>query len=449
MNSILVVDDLQESRESIKSVFSTLFHVYTAPDTDAALKILESRQISVMLLDIMMPGKDGLTFLKEARELYPALPVIMISGSTRTEHVLESLNQGAVHFLSKPFDAKQLREVVRSVMQKSARTRQLQAIEQEARHEFPVNSVVGESPVFTKTIHDLRNSAQTHEPVLIQGCRGTGKELLARFMHSQSPQQNEPFITISSTHVPLLGLEEHIFGKESLTTGIQPGALDLSSEGVLFLHQVNEFPNPLQTKLAHVINNKRFTRVSGSKEIPTSVRFIASLTLPLNQAVSKGGLTPELAAEIRHNVITVPNLSERKEDIPQLVHYFLSHFVRNHGIEAKDIEPGTMELLRKYEWPGNVLELRNVVERLLVSVLNSDSRTITPNLLPDEFHATPSVKKGQVKFEEAVRSFERELIVQALTDSNGVQARAAELLGTTRRILNYRIKQLGIRTTAE
>lgn len=446
MKHVLVVDDEIGPRESLRMVFAGTYKVSLASSGEEALSILSNDPIDLMLLDVIMPGMGGLALLREARNLYPSLPVIMISASTSVRPVVEAMRDGAYDYVTKPFDVEEILHLCRRAIEGNTLHRRVEALESEVAREFPVEGIIGGSTAFRSALEDVRKAAVSDATVLIQGESGTGKELAARMLHSLSPRRDEPFVAVHCAALSEALMESELFGHEKgAFTGAdrqKPGRFDLAGAGTLFFDEVSEMTLSTQVKLLRVLQEREFMRVGGTKVIRTNARVVAASGKDLRSEIEEGRFRDDLYYRLSVVPVHLPPLRDRSGDIPLLAKHFLHFFRQSIDAVTEDFAPEAMDLLQQYAWPGNVRELRNIVERMLV--LHGRERLIATDSLPSEFVSRrlrpPAGEKGSLS--DLVGSYERELIQDALAKADGVQTRAAEMLGTTRRILRYRMEKL-------
>ena len=457
MKRLLIVDDEAGSRESLRMIFEKEYHVACADSAKAAHRLLTDQRFDIMLLDVMMPEKDGVTLLKEAQEIYPELACIMVSASTNVKPVVESIKSGAVDFVTKPFDVGEIRRTVTRALETSALRLRVQVLQSEVSRQFPVHGIVGRSPAFLQALEDTQKAAETSDAtVLIHGESGTGKELIARQIHAASARREEPFVAVHCGALPETLMESELFGHEKgAFTGADRrklGRFDMAGNGTLFFDEVSEMPLTTQVKLLRVLQEREYMRIGGTQVIRTSARIVAATNKDLKKEMEERRFREDLYYRLNVVPILVPPLRERADDIPLLAEYFLQFFKQTMNVRVTDFEPATMDLLQAYPWPGNVRELRNLIERLLV--LHGKDARLKPEHLPRDFqHAHAPVSASVPKLngqslEDAVNFYERQLVLHALREARGVQTRAAEMLGTTRRILKYRMVKLNIADVA-
>ncbi len=461
MKHILIVDDERGSRESLKAIFGGQYTLSVAESADEGGALLAQHPVDLVLLDVMMPGRDGLALLREIQQTCPEVPVIMVSASNAVQPVVDAIRYGATDFVTKPFDVEEIRRRVQKTIETQSLQRTVKALQQDISREYPVDGIIGRSPAFQHALTDAHKAAESDATVLITGASGTGKELVARSIHAWSPRRDEPFVAVHCAALPEALIESELFGHEkgAFTSADRqkPGRFDLAGSGTLFFDEVSEMPLSTQVKLLRVLQEREFMRVGGTKVIRTNARILAATGKDLRAEAQAGRFRDDLFYRLSVVPVRLPPLCEREGDVATLVDFFFQMFRRKMAAAAQGFSPEAMQRLIHYPWPGNVRELRNIIERMLV--LHGQEPLIRPEHLPEEFGASgaahapaaapvtapwaPALQPGQT-LEDAVADFERTLIGRALADSAGVQTRAAQALGTTRRILKYRMEKLGI-----
>jgi DNA-binding NtrC family response regulator len=455
MKRILIVDDDVGSRESLRLTFSRLYQTLLAESASAALKLLAQQRMDLVLLDVMMPEKDGVALLRDIQELYPDLPCVMVSASVNVRPVVEAMKAGAYDFVIKPFDIEEIRRIVARAIENSALRRKVEILQGEVSREYPVNDLVGESASFKAALESVRRAADSDATVLIHGESGTGKELIARRLHTLSARHDEPFVPVHCASLPETLLESELFGHEKgAFTGAESrklGRFDLAGAGTLFFDEIGEMSLSTQVKLLRVLQEREYMRVGGTQVVRTGARIVAATARDLAEEVRKHTFRDDLFYRLNVVPVMLPPLRDRPEDVLLLARYFLNLFRQNMTVPVRDIDPDALQLMQRYPWPGNVRELRNAIERVIV--LHGQADLVKPEHLPESMRAAPPLpaptgKAGPTRLAEAVAAFERDLVMEALRQTNGVQTRAAQRLGTTRRILNYRMRKLDIRLPA-
>jgi DNA-binding NtrC family response regulator len=442
MNRLLIIDDELATREALREVFRGLCEVVTAGNAIEGLACLGRERSDLVILDLVMSRMSGLAFLREVREIHPDLPVIVITASSSDTLAKEVLALGAVGFVRKPWDVQELRNLVQQSITASEAPRQREVLAKEITREFPVTSPVGQSAAFRRTLEYAKLAADAH--VLLVGERGTGKEYIARHIHAWSRRAEEPFVGVICPDLPPNFLEAEIFGTWSNVGGhARRGAIELARESTLFLEGVNRLPHALQRAVVRVVRNGEYQRGGSSQVVPSSTRIIATMETPPAEAIESGAVLAELIEALSLHTITIPPLRDRPDDIPLLAYHFLQQLRPSLHAEAVDFESIVMQRFREYAWPGNVRELRNVIERVLV--LHNKDRQIAASGLPQEFLGLRGEGCEELDYKSVVQDFERRLIQDAMDKSNGTVADAARILRTTSRVLEYRLKNLGIK----
>ncbi len=448
---ILVVDDELGPRESLKAVFSRDYEVTLAESASAGMAVLEKERVDLVLLDVMMPEEDGLSFLRRLQAIYADLPVVMISATSSVRPVVEAMRVGAKDFVAKPFDVEEIQHIVRRALETNVLQRRVATLEDDIAREFPVTGIVGQSSAFAAALSDVRKAAATDSTVLISGESGTGKELAARMLHSLSSRSQEPFVAVHCGALTETLMESELFGHEKgAFTGankLKQGRFDLAGSGTLFFDEVSEMTLATQIKLLRVLQEREFTRVGGTQVIKTNARIVGASNKNLRKEAMAGNFRDDLYYRLSVVPVTLPPLRDRGGDIDLLVQHFLDTLRQTIPVQTEAFTPEALALLNAYSWPGNIRELRNVVERMLV--LHGTSREIEPGFLPEEFldddgGMAPPPTDSDDPLQERMNTYERQMIEKALQETHWVQTRAAERLGTTRRILRYRMEKLDI-----
>ncbi len=454
MKKLLVVDDDPGSRESLRMIFDRAYSLILCADAAEALQAMQLNAVDLVLMDVIMPGKDGVTLLKEVAELYPQTPVIMISASDNVRPVVESIKSGAYDFVMKPFDVEELRRLVARALRQHTMQQCLNALQSDLSRQFPADGLIGRSSAMLEMLDRTRRAAVTDATVLIAGESGTGKEMVARQLHRWSPRNAEPFVAVHCGALSEALMESELFGHEKgAFTGAdrrKAGRFDMAGAGTLFFDEVAEMRPATQVKLLRVLQEREFMRVGGTQVIRTEARILAASHRDLKLEMQSGKFREDLYYRLNVVPIHVPPLRDRPEDIPLLVDFFLMFFNQTMHSVARRFAPDALAALGSYGWPGNVRELRNVIERTLV--LCGHESEIPCAALPAEFREsdaapTLSAPVGMAvggSLTELVKACERNLIMDALRQSGGVQTRAAALLHTTRRILKYKMNKMGI-----
>ncbi|MCC5847758.1 MAG: sigma-54-dependent Fis family transcriptional regulator [Verrucomicrobia bacterium] len=451
MKKMLVVDDDPGTRESLRTIFSREYNVILTENAAQALGALAVQSVDLVLLDVIMPDKDGVTFLRELSDMHPDLPVVMISASDQVRSVVESMKSGAVDFVTKPFDVQELRQLVGRVLHQHTLQRKVRAMESDLSRQFPLDGMIGQSDDFLAAMELARRAALTDATVLIEGESGTGKEMVARQIHRWSSRSEEPFVAVHCGALPETLMESELFGHEkgAFTNADRqkPGRFDLAGSGTLFFDEISEMTPATQMKLLRVLQEREYMRVGGTRVLRTNARILAATNRDLVKAMTAGDFREDLYYRLNVVPVSVPPLRQRREDIPLLAKFFLESFRAGLKMRARGFAPDTLDALCAYNWPGNIRELRNVIERMVV--LHGDHEVFPLKSLPKEFHRSalrPELPPEilQANLADAVDRIEKEMVMDALRRCDGVQTRAASMLGITRRVLKYKMDKFGL-----
>jgi DNA-binding NtrC family response regulator len=454
---MLIVDDEISALEALKMIFKEDHEVLTAENGQRALGIIDNEFIDLVILDITMPDINGMEVLKTIKEKAADVAVIMVTATKNLKTVVEAVKLGASDYVVKPFDVEEIKVIVDRTLKETRLSRELAYLRQEIDKGYKFDELVGTSQIMRNVFETVLRVAPSKSTVLIAGESGTGKELVARSIHRHSNRAKNPFVAVHCPNLPEALLESELFGhhKGSFTNALEmkPGKFELAHTGTLFLDEISEMSLPVQAKILRVLEEQEFERIGGTRPIKVDVRVIAATNKDLKEAVSQGMFREDLYYRINVVPIELPPLCERREDIPLLVECFFQRFKEELNAKTKGVAPRALELLSAYEWPGNVRELKNVIERALS--LHGENDFIAPSHLPREINddyeqevPRATVSLGSTSFQDAVANFEKRLIRAALAKTQGSQVKAAKILGTTRRILKYRMDKLGIKQEA-
>jgi two-component system response regulator PilR (NtrC family) len=447
---ILVVDDEQSMREFLEIFFRREgFEVVTAGEVDTALLAVESDSFDVVISDIKMPGRSGLELLQAVKEVSPETVVIMITAFATTETAISAMKQGAYDYVTKPFKVDELRLVIEKALEKKLLTLENRRLRSELRTQLRSRSLVGTSQAMQKIYELIGQVAGTRTNVLISGESGTGKELVARAIHDQSERRDRPFVPVNCGAIPENLLESELFGhvKGAFTGAVQnkEGLFEVADQGTLFLDEVGELPATLQVKLLRVIQDKRVRRVGGTSDHRVDVRIVAATNRKLEEEVSKGRFREDLYYRLNVIQIALPSLRERIEDVPLLMQHFIEKYAQEADKEVRHISEAARERILSYDFPGNVRELENMVERAVAlsqdGVIGLDM--LPPTILdPKKRNADGRLPPQGCNLEDMVNEFERGLLGEALERCGGVKKKAAALLGISFRSFRYRLEKL-------
>ncbi len=440
---VLVVDDEEGIRETLSGIFEDEgCSIVTANSGEEALDLLKEQNPDLILLDIWLPGIDGIQTLEEIKALRPDLPVIMISGHGNIELAVKATRLGAYDFLEKPLSLERVLLVSKRALERRTLEIENKALRKDLTKKY---RLLGNSPKMELLREQIKMAAQSNSRVLIMGESGSGKELVARLLHENSKSAGKLFIEVNCAAIPQELIESELFGHEkgSFTGAFESkkGKFELADEGTLFLDEVGDMSLSAQAKVLRVIETQEFQRVGGSKNIKVDVRIISATNKDLKEEVKKGNFREDLLYRLNVIPILVPPLRERKEDIPLLVNYFLDSFAGEYGKKSKKISPEALKMIEAHDWPGNIRELRNVIERL---VIMTPSDTITAkNLLIVEQSSQDYLSYKTMK--EARDAFEKDFIIKRLEENNWNISKTAEILQMERSNLHKKIKAYNIK----
>lgn len=453
---VLIVDDEVGVRDSLKLLLKSSFDVHTAEDGQAALNVVDDIKPDLILLDVLMPNLDGMATLKQLKEKSVDVPVIMLTATNTVKTAVQAMKWGAVDYLSKPFEVEELTSLIVGTLS-IAEAKNAEENAPGRRHipspDADFGPMVGRSDAMRDLFQKVKQVAERDTTVLITGESGTGKELIAHQIHDLSPRRSAPFIAINCAAIPETLIESELFGHErgAFTHAVERriGHCELADGGTLFLDEIGELSLPVQVKMLRFLQEQEFYRVGRSKPIKVDVRIIAATNKNLDELIKAKTFRQDLYYRVNVIGVPLPPLRDRYEDIPHLVQHFIAKFSPIYGGKKLVFAPEAMSVFVQYDWPGNVRELENVIESLMALC---QQEQITEADLPRKLKASKSSAEGfrpavfddSIKFEEAEKMFESEMIIKALRKTNYVQTRAAELLGISRRILKYKMDKLGI-----
>ncbi len=447
---ILIADDEKNMRWILgKNLKEENFDIMEASDGEEAFHLFLDEEPDLVILDYRMPKIDGMEVLKRIKTINSKLPVIMITAHGSTDAAVEAMKLGAADYISKPFDINDLKLSIFKALNIDKLNKEIDYLKETAKQIFN-GKIIGNSKKMQDVFELVNKVANTNASVLIIGESGTGKEGIAASIHNKSSRSSKPFITVNCGAIPETLIESELFGYEKgAFTGAnarKAGRFDRAQGGTLFLDEIGELSLPLQVKILRVLQEKEFERVGGSEVIKSDVRIIAATNRDLDKMVEKGDFREDLLYRLKVIPVYLPPLRERKEDIPQLVGYFLDKYSKEINRAKLTMEKETFDLLRNYDFPGNIRELENLVERL---VILSPDPVIEPSLLPKEIlkEVFSGKKEDFILPEEGINleKVEESFVRQALMIANGNQTNAAKLLGLSRHALIYRMEKFNLK----
>ena len=453
--SILVIDDEEIMREILETLLSREgYQVRLAATAAEGLELARSMPFDAAIVDVMMPGMDGVTALDEIRKIDDDLPVLMITAYASVENAIAAMKRGAYDYISKPFKNDEVLVVLRNALAQRRLVAENRALRQNLQaHANHFGEIIGKSSRMRQVFDLIIQAAPSRTTILINGESGTGKELIARSLHQNSVRSDRAFITVNSGNLPPDLLESNLFGhvKGAFTGAVYPkkGLFELADKGTIFFDEIGNIPLETQAKLLRVIQEREFMRLGGIENIKVDVRIIAATNVDLQKMMNEGRFREDLYYRLHVITVQLPALRERKDDIPLLVQHFLDKYGVENNKPGLELAAEALDLLVDYDWPGNVRELENVIER--ATVLSSGPR-IGADLVPDHVRSSRSFQMPQfvvppegISYRDAEASFQRGLIESALEAAGGVQKRAAELLHIKPTTLNEMIKRHDIR----
>lgn len=453
--SVLIVDDEEIMRDILQTLLEREGSIVSlAASGEAGLELARSRSFDVAVVDVMMPGIDGIETLDELNKLDPDLPVILITAYASVENAIAAMKRGAFDYITKPFKNDKFLVVVRNAVERRrlvAENRTLRETLRAQSNQF--SEIIGRSGTMRKVFDLIAQAAPSRTTILIEGESGTGKELVARALHANSSRSDRPCITVNSGSLPADLLESNLFGhvRGAFTGAVAPkkGLFELADRGTIFFDEIGSVPLDTQAKLLRVIQEREFMRLGGVDTIKVDVRIIAATNVDLKSMVENGRFREDLYYRLHVIKVELPPLRDRPEDVRLLVHHFIDKYGSENDKEGLELTPDALDLMEEYDWPGNVRELENVIERAVV--LATGDR-IGPELIPDAvrtsrpFQIPEFVMPAEgISLKEVVAAFETQLIERTLVAAGGVQKRAAEMLNIKPTTLNEMIKRHDIR----
>ena len=444
---ILIIDDEKNIREGLaESLNEKDYKVYQAKSSREALSYLNKNSFDIALTDLKMPETDGIEFLKIVKEKQPDIDVIIMTAYGTVETAVEALKKGAYDYLTKPIDIKNLRTYIKNLAERRRLIKENLDLKSKLRKRLELDGIIGTS-LKIKEIYDLIDQvSQTDVTILLEGESGTGKELVATAIHRKGLRKNKPFVTLNCGAFPETLIESELFGYEKgAFTGAntqKKGRLENAQSGTIFLDEIGELSLKNQVDLLRVLENHEFTRLGGLERIEIDIRVIAASNKNLNELCKAGKFREDLFYRLNVITIVLPPLRERIEDIPVLAEAFLIQFSEKYNKTKKELSKETMELLINYPFPGNIRELKNILER---ATILSKGKTIQPEDLPPSIcKSSPYSMKMEVEIGSSIEEMEKELIIKTLSKVGGHREKAAEILGISVRALHYKLNKYNI-----
>ncbi|KIT18194.1 sigma-54-dependent transcriptional regulator [Jannaschia aquimarina] len=453
MSDILITDDEADIRSLISDILEDEgYRTRTAGTAEGCMKSINEEVPAAMILDIWLKDSDmdGIDILKHVRRDHPDVPVIIISGHGNIEIAVAAIKQGAYDYIEKPFNIDQLMVVVGRAMETAKLRRENADLR---RKDAASAEMIGQSPAYRGMTSQLKKVTNSNGRVMLTGPAGAGKEVAARWIHSNSNRAGAPFVTVSSASIEPERMETVLFGREDPERGVEPGLLEQAHEGVLYLDEVADMPLATQGKILRVLVEQAFQRVGGTEKVRVDLRVISSTNRDLQQEIRAGRFREELFHRLNVVPIEVPALEERREDIPVLADYFIQSLNKAQGLPLRELSEETKALLQTMQWPGNVRQLRNVIERVLI--LGEGTGPIEPSELPsasegggDQGEMTLSGSLAGLPLREARELFERQYLMTQINRFGGNISRTAAFVGMERSALHRKLKSLGVVTAS-
>ncbi|NMG38482.1 response regulator [Chelativorans sp. ZYF759] len=451
-SDILIVDDEEDIRELVSGILDDEGHeTRTAFDSDSALAAIADRVPRLIFLDIWLQGSklDGLALLDDIRKLHPELPIIMISGHGTIETAVSAIKRGAYDFIEKPFKADRLILIAERALETFKLKREVSDLKRRTGETF---DLIGKSAAMNQLRHTIERVAPTNSRVMIIGPSGSGKELVARAIHALSPRAQGPFVTLNAATITPERMEIELFGTEANGGERKVGALEEAHGGILYIDEIADMPRETQNRILRVLVDQQFERVGGTKRVKVDVRIISSSARNIEQMIAEGRFREDLYHRLAVVPVVVPALSERREDIADLVDHFQLQMGAQAGIRPRRLGDDALAVLQAHNWPGNVRQLRNNIERLMILARgDDDGAPITADLLPAEIGDVMPRAPNQsdqhimaLPLREARELFEREYLLAQINRFGGNISRTAEFIGMERSALHRKLKSLGV-----
>ncbi|RMD89882.1 MAG: sigma-54-dependent Fis family transcriptional regulator [Alphaproteobacteria bacterium] len=453
MSDILIVDDEKDIRELIGDILEDEgYATRLAANAEDCMAAIAEEPPALIILDIWLKDSrmDGIDILKAVKRDHPGIPVVIISGHGNIEIAVAAIKQGAYDFIEKPFNIDQLLVVIRRAMETSRLRRENLALR---RREATAAEMIGVSPAFRALKSQLDKVTRSNGRVMLTGPAGCGKEVAARYIHANSARRDGPFVSVNCATIEAERMEEVLFGRESSERGVEQGLLEQADGGILFLDEVADLPPGTQSKLLRVLIEQQFPRVGGGDKISVDVRVISSTCRDLEGEIAAGRFRQELYHRLNVVPLAVPSLAERREDIPDLARHFIELLHQTQGLPRRELSPEAEAQLQSMDWPGNIRQLRNVIERALI--LGDGQGPIEARELVAE--AAGAAEEGRVvlagglatlPLREARELFEREYLLTQINRFGGNISRTAAFVGMERSALHRKLKSLGVNTAA-
>ena len=450
MSDILIVDDERDIRELISEIL--IDEGYTtrlAGTADDAMREVTSQSPGLLILDIWLKDSDmdGIDILKKVKSDYPEVPVVIISGHGNIEIAVAAIKQGAYDFIEKPFNIDQLLVVIRRAMETSRLRRENITLR---KKDAPISDLIGSSAGFRALVSQLDKVAKSNSRIMLRGGSGVGKETAARYIHAQSDRATGPFVVVGCATIEPDRMEEVLFGRESGDQNWAQGLLEQAHGGVIYFDEVADMPLVTQSKILRVLVDQKFQRVGGNDQIKVDLRVLSSTSCDLEVEIAERRFREELYHRLNVVPVEVPTLEERREDIPELVEHFVEHFNQTQGLNMRKLSNDAATLLQTLPWPGNIRQLKNVIERILI--LSDGTGPISADEIPTDKQKLAGANDGgsmsanwaTLPLREAREAFEREYLITQINRFGGNISKTANFVGMERSALHRKLKSLGV-----
>jgi two-component system response regulator PilR (NtrC family) len=454
-DKILVADDEQSMREFLDIMLKKEeYKVSLASNGEEVVKLIDNDLFDLVLLDIRMPKLDGISALKKIKAIAPETIVIMITAYASADTAIKAMKEGAYDYITKPFKIEEIKLIIKNALEKKNLQKENILLKRVVRDRYHFGNIIGQSPKMVVLYDLLEKVSPTKTNILITGESGTGKELVAKAIHYNSPRKEKPFVTLNCGAIPESLIESELFGhmKGAFTDAIatKKGLFEVADEGTIFLDEISELPLLMQVKLLRVLQDKEFKRVGGTEDIRVDVRIISATNKDLEEGVKEKRFREDLFYRLNVIQIKLPPLRDRKEDVQILANHFLKKYSEELNKNIAKISPEALPILLNYEYPGNVRELQNIIERAVALESNQE---LTAHNLSSYLNEQPLLRKGPIDIEipnegidleKMVEDLERTLLLKALDKTKGIKKKAAELLHINFRSMRYRLEKYGL-----
>ena len=449
-DTILVIDDEASQREAVGGYLRKRgFTVLQADNGRRGLEILQGQVVDLVITDLRMPELDGMGVLEAARQTNPDIGVVLVTAFGSVDGAVDAMQEGAFHYLEKPIDLDELDEIVDRALERSHLVSENELLRERIGGGAQFGGIIARDPAMEEALNVVARAAPSRATVLVRGESGTGKELVARAVHDASPRADKPFVGVNCAALNKGLIESELFGHEkgAFTGAIdrRVGRFEQANGGTLFIDELAEIPAEVQVKLLRVLQERKIERVGSGTEIEVDVRLIGATHRDLQGLVADGGFREDLFSRLNVVSVHLPPLRSRKRDIPVLVEHFLARYAEENAKTIEGVSKEAMDLLMRYVYPGNVRELQNIIERAVVMARGDVVTKNDLSLEGQEMQSAAESLPSGTTLSEQVEDLEKKAIAEALQQANGIQSRAADILGLTERNLRYKLKKYGLK----